>query len=117
MSMRILVIEDEDRLRRVVQLHLTAAGYEVETAGSAEDAMPRVERADVILTDLRLPGEDGLTLLGRIHGMRPGIPVVVMTAFGSVETAVAAMKAGAVDFVQKPFSLDHLQAVVEKALK
>ncbi len=117
MSMRVLVIEDEDRLRRVVQLHLTAAGFEVETAGSAEDAMPRIERADVILTDLRLPGEDGLTLLGRIHSMRPGIPVVVMTAFGSVETAVAAMKAGAVDFVQKPFSLDHLQAVVEKALE
>jgi DNA-binding NtrC family response regulator len=117
LSQRILLIEDEERLRRVVQLHLVAAGYDVDPVGSAEEAWPRVDRAAVIITDLRLPGEDGLALLARLQSARPGTPVVVMTAFGSVETAVAAMKAGAADFVQKPFSLDHLQAVIEKALE
>ncbi|OYW11518.1 MAG: two-component system response regulator, partial [Acidobacteriia bacterium 12-62-4] len=117
MNKRVLVIEDEERLRRVVQVHLSAAGFEVETAGSAEAAVPRLDWAGIVLTDLRLPGEDGLALVARIQSMRPGMPVVVMTAFGSVETAVAAMKAGAADFVQKPFSLDHLQTVIEKAFE
>ena len=117
MSKRVLVIEDEERLRRVVQLHLASAGFEVETAASVEAAVPRLEWAGLVLTDLRLPGEDGLALVARLRSARPGLPVVVMTAFGSVETAVAAMKAGAVDFVQKPFSLDHLQTMLEKAFE
>jgi DNA-binding NtrC family response regulator len=88
MSRRILVIEDEEKLRRVVQLQLQTSGYEVEQAATAEDG----------LTDLRLPGMSGLEFLERMQTARPGLPVVVMTAFGSVEVAVEAMKKGAADF-------------------
>jgi len=117
MSRRILVIEDEDKLRRVVQLQLQTSGYEVEQAATAEDALGLMEHVDLILTDLKLPGMSGLDFLERAHAARPGLPIVMMTAFGSVETAVEAMKKGAADFVLKPFSLDHLTAVVGKALE
>ena len=113
----ILVIEDEEKLRRVVELQLRAAGFEVEQAGSAEGALQLCDKADLILTDLRLPGLSGLELLGQLQRQNLHTPVVVMTAFGSIETAVEAMRAGAVDFLPKPFSLDHLMAVVNKALE
>ena len=117
MSRRVLVIEDEEKLRRVVQLQLRGSGYEVELAATAEEGLAAAERADLVLTDLRLPGMSGLDFLERMHALRPGLPVVMMTAFGSVETAVEAMKKGAADFLVKPFSLDHLTAVVDKALE
>lgn len=117
MSKRILVVEDEEKLRRVIQLQLVSAGYEVDQAGTAEDALRFADRADAVLTDLKLPGMDGQHLLQLIHGQNANLPVIVMTAFGTVETAVEAMKSGAVDFLLKPFSLDHLMKVVEKALE
>ena len=117
MSRRVLVIEDEEKLRRVVQLQLQTSGYEVELAGTAEEGLALAERADLVLTDLRLPGMSGLAFLEKMHALRPGLPVVMMTAFGSVETAVDAMKKGAADFLVKPFSLDHLTAVAAKALE
>ena len=117
MKATILVVEDEEKLRRVVELQLKGAGFEVEQAGNVEDAMRLAERADVILTDLRLPGVSGLELLANLRRQDSHTPVVVMTAFGSIETAVEAMKAGAVDFLPKPFSLDHLMTVVNKALE
>jgi DNA-binding NtrC family response regulator len=117
MKATILVVEDEEKLRRVVELQLKTAGFEVEQAGSAEDAMRLADRADVILTDLRLPGVSGLELLAQLRRQDSHTPVIVMTAFGSIETAVEAMKAGAVDFLPKPFSLDHLMTVVNKALE
>jgi DNA-binding NtrC family response regulator len=117
MKRRILVVEDEDRLRRVIELQLISAGFEVEQAGTAEAALPRIDRADLILTDLRLPGMSGLEMLALIQKQNTHAPLIVMTAFGSIETAVEAMKAGAVDFLPKPFSLDHLMTVVNKALE
>jgi len=117
MSKRILLIEDEDRLRRVVELQLRSSGYEVEQVSSAEDALTRSEGADLILTDLRLPGMDGLALIAELRRRGATAPVVVMTAFSSVETAVEAMKCGAQDFLPKPFSMDHLITVVQKAIE
>jgi DNA-binding NtrC family response regulator len=116
MKATILVVEDEEKLRRVVELQLKGAGFEVEQAGTVEQAMRLADRADIILTDLRLPGVSGLELLANLRRQDSHTPVVVMTAFGSIETAVEAMKAGAVDFLPKPFSLDHLMTVVNKAL-
>jgi two-component system response regulator AtoC len=113
----ILVVEDEEKLRRVVELQLKGAGFDVDQAGNVEDAMRLADRADVILTDLRLPGVSGLELLANLRRQDSHTPVIVMTAFGSIETAVEAMKAGAVDFLPKPFSLDHLMTVVNKALE
>jgi two-component system response regulator AtoC len=117
MSARILVVEDEDKLRRVIELQLKAEGFEVDQAGSAEGGLKLADRADLIVTDLRLPGLTGLELLGQIRRQNSRTPVIVMTAFATVENAVEAMKSGAVDFLPKPFSLDHLMAVVTKALE
>jgi DNA-binding NtrC family response regulator len=117
MKKRILVVEDEEKLRRVIELQLASAGFEVEKAGTAEQGLKVVDRADLVLTDLRLPGMDGLELLAKIRQQNAVVPVVVMTAFGTVETAVEAMKTGATDFLLKPFSLDHLMTVVNKALE
>jgi DNA-binding NtrC family response regulator len=114
---KILIVEDEDKLRRVVQLQLASAGFDVEQARTAEEALPLLDRADLILTDLRLPGMSGLEMLSLIQRQNAHAPVIMMTAHGSIETAVEAMKAGAVDFLLKPFSLDHLMTVVNKALE
>ncbi|HEY3441305.1 MAG TPA: sigma-54 dependent transcriptional regulator [Paludibaculum sp.] len=117
MKARILIVEDEEKLRRVLSLQLESAGYEVVLAGSAEEGLKLAERANLILTDLRLPAMDGMSLLESIQRQNARIPVIVMTAFGTVEIAVEAMKKGAADFLPKPFSLDHLMAVVRKALE
>jgi DNA-binding NtrC family response regulator len=114
--LRVLIVEDEDKLRRVLELHLVSEGYEVMAAGSAEEALRRTEGVALVVTDLRLPGVDGLSLMDALR-QNTDAPVIVMTAFSSVETAVDAMKRGAVDFLPKPFSLEHLSAVVRKALE
>src|SRR6201996_6486549 len=113
---RILLVEDEDKLRRVIQMHLESAGFEVDGAPTAEQALPLATVADLVITDLRLPGMNGVELIQQLQAR--GIPaaVVVITAHGSVETAVEAMKLGAADFLQKPFSLDHLTTVVQKVM-
>ena len=117
MKSRILVVEDEEKLRRVIELQLQSSGFEVDKAGSAEEALRLADRADLILTDLRLPGMDGLEFLALLRRQNSRTPVIVMTAFGTVESAVQAMKEGAFDFLPKPFSLDHLTAVIQKALE
>ena len=113
----ILVVEDEKKLRRVIELQLQSAGFDVLEAGTAEDGLKLADRADLILTDLRLPGMDGLELLHRIRRQNSQTPIIVMTAYGTVENAVEAMKAGALDFLPKPFSMDHLMTVVNKSLE
>ncbi len=113
----ILVVEDEEKYRRVIGLHLSSAGYDVKPSGTAEEGLKMAADADLILTDLKLPGMDGLEMLARLKEQNSRSPVIVMSAFGTVGNAVEAMKRGAVDFLPKPFSLDHLSVVVEKALE
>jgi DNA-binding NtrC family response regulator len=113
----VLVIEDEEKLRRTVGLHLASAGYEVRAAASAEEGIRYAGDMDLVLTDLKLPGMNGLALLEKVREQNTHAPVIVMSAFGTVENAVEAMRKGAVDFLPKPFSLDHLTIVVEKALE
>src|SRR3974377_356830 len=123
MKPRILVVEDEEKLRRVMALHLEDAGFEVETAGDMGTALRLAERAGLVVTDIRLPVgngvamSDGLDLLAALQRQNARLPVIVMTAYGSVEVAVEAMKRGAADFLTKPFTLDHLLTVVRKALE
>jgi DNA-binding NtrC family response regulator len=117
MKKRILVVEDEEKLRRVIELQLVSAGFDVDKAATAEDGLKIVDRADMVLTDLKLPNMDGLQFLGLIRRQNAQVPVVMMTAYGTVETAVEAMKSGATDFLLKPFSLDHLMQVVHKAME
>ena len=117
MKKRILVVEDEEKLRRVIELQLGSGGFDVDKAATAEEGLKIVDRADMVLTDLKLPNMDGLEFLQMIRRQNAQVPVVMMTAYGSVETAVEAMKAGATDFLLKPFSLDHMMQVVQKALE
>ncbi|HET6207271.1 MAG TPA: sigma-54 dependent transcriptional regulator, partial [Terracidiphilus sp.] len=113
----VLVIEDEEKHRRVIGLQLSSEGYAVKAVGTAEEGLKLAGETDLVLTDLKLPGMDGLALLEKLHAQNAHLPVIVMSAFGTVEIAVEAMKKGAVDFLPKPFSLDHLTVVVEKALE
>jgi len=113
----VLVIEDEEKHRRVIGLQLSSEGYAVKAVGTAEEGLKLAGEAELVLTDLKLPGMDGLALLEKLHAQNAHLPVIVMSAFGTVEIAVEAMKKGAVDFLPKPFSLDHLTVVVEKALE
>jgi len=117
MKGRILIVEDEDKLRRVLELQLQSAGYETVAVRSAEEALKHVPSVDLILADLRLPGMSGLEMIQQIRHQDEQLPIIVMTAYSSVETAVEAMKAGAADFLPKPFSLDHLLTVIHKALE
>jgi DNA-binding NtrC family response regulator len=114
----ILIVEDEAKMRRLLELNLGDDGF---TTFSAEDAetglkLLRENPIDLILTDLKLPGMNGLEFLQTIKRQNAALPVVVMTAFGSVETAVEAMKAGASDYVLKPFSLTEMRMVIRKEL-
>jgi DNA-binding NtrC family response regulator len=113
---RILIVEDEDKLRRVMQLQLESSGYEVDGAPTAEQGLPLATLADLVITDLRLPGMDGLQFIQQLQSRSIKAAVLVITAHGSVETAVEAMKLGAADLLQKPFSLDHLTTVVGKLM-
>src|SRR5438105_5446162 len=117
MKPTILVIEDEEKFRRVIGLHLSSTGYEVRASSTAEEGLKHAAESDMVLSDLKLPGMSGLELLEKLHAQDAELPVVVMSAFGTVEIAVEAMKRGAVDFLPKPFSLDHLSVVVDKALE
>ena len=114
----ILIVEDEAKMRRLLDLNLGEDGF---TTFSAEDAetglkLLRENPIDLVLTDLKLPGMNGLEFLQMIKRQNAALPVVVMTAFGSVETAVEAMKAGASDYVLKPFSLAEMRLVIRKEL-
>ena len=114
----ILIIEDEAKMRRLLELNLGDDGFKILSAGDAETGLKLLESEPVhlVLTDLKLPGISGLQLLQTAKQQNPTLPIVVMTAFGSVETAVEAMKAGASDYVLKPFSLAEMRMVVHKEL-
>jgi DNA-binding NtrC family response regulator len=114
----ILVVEDETKLRRLIELQLIEEGFHVGTASDAETALQLLnrERFDLVLTDFKLPGMSGLEFLLAVKRTNASLPVVLMTAYGTVESAVGAMKAGASDYVLKPFSLAELMLVVRKEL-
>lgn len=114
----ILVVDDDKATREGVARTLRS-DYTVLTAADADAAMAalNVNAVDLVLTDLRMPGRDGLSLLRDVIAAYPGVPVVLLSAYGSVERAVEAMKDGAYDFLTKPINLDHLELVVHRALK
>jgi DNA-binding NtrC family response regulator len=114
----ILIVEDEAKMRRLLELNLGEDGFTTLSAGDAETGLKllRTSPVDLVLTDLKLPGMNGLEFLQAIKSQNATLPVVVMTAFGSVETAVDAMKAGASDYVLKPFSLTEMRLVIHKEL-
>jgi two-component system response regulator HydG len=113
---KLMVIDDLDSARAMMRRALSR-GYEVFDFSSVADALPAVERAefDAIITDLRMPGLDGLEGLKRFRAKVPDVPVILVTAFATVETAIEAMKAGAFDYLKKPFETEELELVVARA--
>ena len=115
----ILLVEDKDSLRRVMRLTLEHAGYGVTEAADARSALNEISTArhSLVLTDLRMPNGSGLDVLRAARAADADVPVIVMTAFGSIDEAVQAMKDGAHDFLQKPVDSNHLLLLVERALE
>jgi DNA-binding NtrC family response regulator len=114
----ILIVEDEAKMRRLLELNLGEDGFDTRSAADAEAGLEMLQHdpVDLVITDLKLPGMGGLEFLHAVKRMNAALPVIVMTAFGTVETAVEAMKAGASDYVLKPFSLAEMRMVVHKEL-
>ena len=116
---RVLVVDDEESLRRVTQLKLQQAGYEATTASDGAQALELLTRhpQDLIITDLKMPGMSGMDLLRRVKEDYPEVIVIVVTAFGTIESAVEAMRLGAHDYIIKPVNADALKLVVSRALE
>jgi len=116
---RILVVDDHDSLRKGLVKALSNAGHDVEEAANGTVAIERLQDSqfDVVLTDLRMGGADGLDVLRTASKVQPNAAVILMTAFGSIHTAVEAMKIGAVDFVQKPFEIEEMELKIDKAIE
>src|SRR5437763_14930397 len=114
----ILIVEDEPKMRRLLEISLGEDGHTVHTAAEAEAGLKclRREAVDLVVTDLKLPGMNGLEFLQEAKRVNAALPIVVMTAYGSVETAVDAMKAGATDYVLIPFTMAEMKLVVRKAI-
>lgn len=115
---KILVIEDDETVRDVLRSFLTQKGFEVTLAENGEAGLNllRSDKFDLLFTDLMMPGISGMDVLKEVISAKIAVPVVVMTAFGTVQTAVEAMRIGAFDYITKPFSLDELLIVIDKAL-
>ena len=115
---KILIVEDEPRMRRLLEISLGEDGHTVHTSGDAESGLLHLRKAatDLVVTDLKLPGMNGLEFLQEGKRLNPSLPFIVMTAYGSVETAVDAMKAGASDYVLKPFTMAEMKLVIHKEL-
>jgi DNA-binding NtrC family response regulator len=118
-SDRILVVDDEEHLRRVVQVQLQQQGNLVDTASSGNEALEQLRRMPyrLVLADMRMPGMSGLELLKQIHKEYPDTAVIILTAYGTIDTAVEAMRAGAFNYVTKPVHKDELKLVVDRALE
>ena len=116
---RILIADDHDAIRRGLVRGLTEAGHEVDEASNGNAAIERLHDGyyDVVLSDLKMGGSDGMDVLRTTRALHPTTAVILMTAFGTVNTAVEAMKIGAFDYVQKPFEIEEMEVKIEKALE
>jgi DNA-binding NtrC family response regulator len=115
--MRVLIVDDDEALRGLLSRELTRSGHRIAEAASGAECLSRVraEEPEVVLLDLMLPDEPGIEVLRRLKAERPGIEVVVLTAHGTVDTALAAMKLGAYDYLRKPCHLQELEITLERA--
>lgn len=119
MKFVILVIDDEKNIREGLQIALEDEGYDVIIAANGTEGLDRAlhEEVDLIITDLRMPGVSGKEILKAVISKTPGVPVIVLTGHGTIETAVDAMRLGAYDFLTKPLDLERLSLLVKRALK
>jgi two-component system response regulator AtoC len=115
---QILVVDDEPKMRRVLEIMLQKMGHRVLVAGNGVEALAifRAQAVDLIITDLRMPEMDGIELLAQLRAQESDVPVMVITAHGTIETAVSAMKHGACDYLLRPFDIDVVEHAVERVL-
>lgn len=118
MTFTILVIDDEKNIRAGLSAALELDGYSVRQAANGREGLAQIDKGDIdlVITDLRMPGISGEEVLARVAAENPGIPVIVLTGHGTIDTAVEAMRKGAYDFLTKPVDLDHLSLIVKRAL-
>lgn len=118
MSMNILVVDDDELLRNELSEWLTREGYDATSTGSGETAVDMVKTQDfnLILTDLKMPGMNGLDVLKAVKKIRPSVHMIMITAYGTIDTAVEAMKIGADDYICKPFEMDQMRSVIENMI-
>jgi two-component system response regulator PilR (NtrC family) len=116
---RILVVEDEKHMREILNMLLESEGYRVTTAENGTKGVQALEKEiyDLVITDIKMPGVDGFGILKRAREVSPESLVIMITAFGTMESAIEAMKLGAYDFVHKPFKIDEIRLTIEKALE
>ena len=116
---RLLIIDDDEGLRSLLRDLLVEAGYTVDTASCGEEAlkMIRVSTYDLVVTDLRMKGMHGFKVIKEVKSIDPGVDVIVITGYSSVSSAVESMKAGATDYITKPFNSDHIKMVVDKNME
>jgi two-component system response regulator HydG len=119
MKPKILVVDDESSHRQMIKAVLSAEGYEIREAADGNQALKAVEEKfhDLILMDIRMPGPSGIESLQKIKDISPGIPIIIMTAYASVNTAIDALKSGAYDYLTKPLDIEELKILVAKALR
>jgi two-component system response regulator AtoC len=116
---RVLVVDDDRRMRRTLQIVIESMGIESTAAANGEEASEQLRKArfDLVLTDLKMPGASGLDLLEAIRAEHPRLPVVLITAYGTIQTAIEALRKGAADYVLKPFDNESLKLIIGKALE
>jgi two-component system response regulator AtoC len=116
---QVLIVDDEPNLRKILAAQLSRDGYDVLTAEDGEQGLAflRDHHIDLVVTDLKMPKVDGMTLLRKAHEEDPDLPIVMITAHGTIDTAVEALKIGAFDYLTKPFDKDEVRQIVAKALK
>src|SRR5438270_395537 len=117
---RILIVDDQEMMRDSLATTLVREGHEVVAAGDGQAAVTRLSngtRFDLLITDLKMPRMTGIELLADVKKLRPELPVVLMTAFATVQTAVEAMRLGAYDYIQKPFDGEEIKLLVDRTLE
>jgi two-component system response regulator HydG len=119
MKPKILVVDDEASHRKMIEAVLSDEGYEIKQAGDGQAAIDAVEKGffDLILMDIRMAEVSGLEALKQIKEISPGIPIIIMTAYASVDSAVDALKSGAYDYLTKPLDIDELKILIGQALR
>ncbi len=115
----ILIIDDDDQLRKSFHKLLSEEGYTAEGAASGEAGLEIIQNQlpDLVIVDIRLPGINGLETFEAIHALEPKLPVIIMTAYGTTETAIEATKMGAFDYILKPFEIPDMLTVIKQALE
>ena len=117
-SKPILIVDDEKNIRMTLSQSLESLGVETDMAGNGEEALTKLKEKDfgLILLDIRMPGMDGMEVLRQVREVRPDIRIIMITAYGTIGSAVEAMKLGAVDFLQKPFDPEEIRELVSRVL-